>query len=486
MTEQRALIIDNQPTPAASGRSTPDTNPYTGEVFTTVAAAAESDVTAAVDAAERAGRDWADTSPSRRRDILWRAADTLASRAEQAIELMATETGATAGWAGFNAELGAAMLREAAASATRPIGEVLATDAPGVMSLSVREPAGVVAAFAPWNAPLILGCRAIAAPLAAGNTVVLKASEKAPVASGLFIAEALIDAGLPPGVLNVISNDPADAADVAATLVGDRRVRRVNFTGSTMAGRRIAALAAESLTPAVLELGGKNALLVLDDADLDYAARAVTFSAYFNSGQICMSADRVVAHRSIAAELTERIAARAANLSCGDPGDPANALGPLIDTDAAARVASLVDGAVRQGAALAAGGGTPDGACYPATVVTGVTEDMPLHNEEIFGPVCTVLPVDSDAEAVALANASPYGLTAGVLTENLSRGWEVARGLRTGIVHVNDQSIDDEPQAPFGGVKDSGHGRFGGRHGIEAFSETRWITLRGRHKQFPI
>lgn len=486
MTDRRTLLIGNRPVPAASGATTPDTDPYSGDVFATAAAAGAVDVTAAVDAAAAARHDWAELAPTKRRALLWNAADLLESRAEAAIALMTRETGAIAGWAGFNVALGAAMLREAAAAVSRPIGEVLATDTPGAVSLSVRQPAGVVAAFAPWNAPIILGCRAVAAPLAAGNTVVLKASEKAPISSGLFIAEALIDAGLPPGVLNVITNDPTDAATVAQTLIGDPRVRRVNFTGSTAAGRRIAALAAESLTPVVLELGGKNALLVLDDADLDYAARAVAFSAYFNSGQICMSADRVVAHRSIAAELTERIAQRAAALSHGDPADAKTVLGPLIDTASAHRVHDLVTGALEQGASLAAGGGGPEGACYPATVVTGVTPDMPLHHEEIFGPVCTVLPVDSDDEAIAVANDSLYGLTAGVLTENLSRGWELARRLDTGIVHVNDQSIDDEPQAPFGGVKDSGHGRFGGRHGIESFSDTRWITLRGRHHQFPI
>ncbi|HZE40251.1 MAG TPA: aldehyde dehydrogenase family protein, partial [Stackebrandtia sp.] len=360
------------------------------------------------------------------------------------------------------------------------------TDNPGALSLSVRQPAGVVAAFAPWNAPLILGCRAVAAPLAAGNTVVLKASEKAPISSGLFVAEALIDAGLPPGVLNVITNDPDDAAEVARALIGDHRVRRVNFTGSTTTGRRIAALAAETLTPVVLELGGKNALLVLDDADVEYAAGAVAFGAYLNSGQICMSADRVLADRSLAAELTERIAERAAGLRCGDPTDARNALGPLIDAASARRVSTLVDEAVGSGASVAVGGGAPEGACYPATVVTGVTGSMALHQEEIFGPVCTVLPVDGDDAAIRLANDSPYGLTAGVLTEDPSRGWDVARRLDTGIVHVNDQSIDDEPQAPFGGVKDSGHGRFGGAHGIEAFSDTRWITLLGRHRQFPM
>ncbi|MGH8878226.1 MAG: aldehyde dehydrogenase family protein [Stackebrandtia sp.] len=486
MTERRSLIIGNRDVCSVSGRTTPDVNPYTGDTFANLPAAGAADVTLAVDAAAGACADWARASPSRRRDILWRAADLLEERAASAVKLMATETGGTVGWSGFNVALGAAMLREAAASVSRPIGEVLATYNPDALSFAVREPAGVVAAFAPWNAPVILGCRAVAAPLAAGNTVVLKASEKAPLCSGLLIADAIIEAGAPPGVLNVITNDPQDASEVAGTLIGDRRVRRVNFTGSTTSGRRIAALAAARLIPSVLELGGKNALLVLPDADLEYAADAVAFAAYHNSGQICMSADRVVAHRDVADELTARIDARAERLRCGDPTDPGNALGPLIDASAARRVATLVDDAVRRGADLRAGGGKPDGACYPATVVADVDPSMPLYSEEIFGPVCTVHSADSVDEAVAIANDSPYGLTAGVLTEDLARGWDVARRLRTGIVHVNDQSIDDEPQAPFGGVKDSGHGRFGGMAGIEAFSELRWITLRGRHRKFPL
>nr|BFE71696.1 hypothetical protein GCM10020092_049970 [Actinoplanes digitatis] len=227
----------------------------------------------------------------------------------------------------------------------------------------------MVAAFAPWNAPLILGVRAVAAPLAAGNSVVLKASEEAPLACALFVAEVLRDAGLPPGVLNVLTNDRADAAAVAEALIGDRRVRRVNFTGSTGVGRRIGQLAARYLTPAVLELGGKNSVLVLDDADLDYAVNAVAFAAYANSGQICMSADRVLVHRSIADEFAARLAEKAKGLPGGDPTDPHTVIGPLINAEAASRVAGLVDQAAASGARVLTGGGTPDGAHYPATVL---------------------------------------------------------------------------------------------------------------------
>jgi acyl-CoA reductase-like NAD-dependent aldehyde dehydrogenase len=485
MVEQRSLLINGEQVAAEGGRTAEDLSPQDGSVVALVAAASPADVVRAVDAADAAFADWSTTAPSIRRRILFRAGDLLEERGEQAAALMARETGGTFGWSLFNVGLAANMLRDAAGLTTAPIGEVLATDNPDVISLAVRQPVGVVAAFAPWNAPVILGVRAIAAPLAAGNTVVVKASEDAPMACALFIADVLHEAGLPPGVLNVLTNDRRDAAAIAETLIGDRRVRRVNFTGSTGVGRKIAEIAARHLTPAVLELGGKNSVLVLDDADLGYAVDAVAFAAYMNSGQICMSADRVLVHRSVADEFAARLAEKAKGLPGGDPTDPGTLIGPLIDVAAARRVAGLVDEAVGAGARVLAGGGSPDGAHYPATVLAGVTPAMRIHTEEIFGPVCTILTVGSEDEAVAVANDSPYGLTAGVVTRDQTRGLSIARRLRTGIAHVNDQSVDDEPMAPFGGVGDSGYGRFGGHAGLESFTDLRWITLQQRPKHFP-
>ncbi|GAA3337222.1 aldehyde dehydrogenase [Amorphoplanes nipponensis] len=485
MTENRSLLIGGEEVAAADGRTTEDLNPHTGDVVATVAAASPADVTRAVDAADAAFAGWSTTAPTERRRILTRAGDLLEERATEAAALMARETGGTLGWSLFNVGLAANMFREAGALTTLPVGEVLAGADPTALSLAIRQPAGVVAAFAPWNAPLILGARAVAAPLAVGNTVVVKASEDAPLACALFLADVLRAAGLPPGALNVLTNDRADAAVVAETLIGDRRVRRVNFTGSTGVGRRIGELAARHLTPAVLELGGKNSVLVLDDADLEYAVNAVAFGAYLNSGQICMSADRVIVHRTLADEFSARLAEKAKGLPAGDPTDPHTVIGPLINARAAERVAGLVDRAVAGGARVLTGGGPPDGAHYPATVLAGVTPDMAVHTEEIFGPVATVLSVADEEQAIAVANDSPYGLTAGVLTRDVNRGFAVARRLRTGIAHVNDQSVDDDPTAPFGGVGDSGYGRFGGRAGAEAFTDLRWITLQQRPKQYP-
>ncbi|MEV6607129.1 aldehyde dehydrogenase [Kutzneria sp. NPDC051319] len=485
MTIKRELFINGEDVPALDGRTTEDLNPYTGEVYAVVAAGGPADITRAVDAAHRAFPAWAATSPAVRRRIFLRAADVLEARAAEATALMAEEVGEVAVFAGFNVDLAAGIFREAAAAVGQPVGEVLATDTEGQLSLALREPLGVVAAFSPWNAPLILGVRSFAVPIAVGNTVVLKPSEEAPIACGLFLADVLREAGLPAGVLNVVTNAPSDAADVASTLIANQRVRIVNFTGSTKVGRIIGRTAAEHLKPALLELGGKNALLVLDDADIDYAVNAATFGSFNNAGQICLSVDRILVHRSVAEEFTAKFAAKVAALPAGDPSDPATVIGPLVNAGAARRVSELVASAVAAGARVLTGGGEADGARFPATVLADVTPDMRIFDEEIFGSAVTVITVNDDEQAVAIANDTPYGLTAGVITEDSRRGLALARRLQTGIVHVNDQTVDDEPQVPFGGVKDSGYGKFGGRWGVDAFTETRWVTVAGQQKVFP-
>jgi acyl-CoA reductase-like NAD-dependent aldehyde dehydrogenase len=490
MSITRELLIDGKEIPAQSGRTTAVINPSTGQMYATVAAAGVEDVNRAVDAAEAAFEDWAKTDPYTRRAIFAKAADLMEQRREYVVDLMAGEVGATRLWASFNVTLAAGMLREAAALVTSPRGEVLTTQDDGTLSLAVREPLGVVAAFSPWNAPVILGTRAVAAALVAGNTVVLKPSEVASLSAGLLIGELLRDAGLPDGVLNVLTNDPADAAEVAEALIAHPAVRAVNFTGSTNIGRIIGAHAARHLKPALLELGGKNAVIVLDDADVDHAVDAAAFAAFMNSGQICMSADRILVHESLAEEFTAKFAAKVATLPFGT--DPAALIGPLVNTDpgqrcglfAAQRIAALVQDAVAKGATVLVGGEAED-AVHSATVLTAVPADADLHGAEAFGPVCVVDTFATDDEAVAMANDTDQGLSAGIITENGTHGLRVARRLRTGIVHINDQTVADDPQAPFGGVKSSGYGRFGGRWGIEAFSNTRWITLATQQPTYP-
>ncbi|WP_327721196.1 aldehyde dehydrogenase family protein [Streptomyces sp. NBC_00490] len=481
----RELFIGGKDEPAASGRRAEDVNPYTGEVYATVAAAGTEDVRRAVDAAEAAFPEWAALAPFARRAILLKAADLLDGKGDQVAELMAQEAGGTRPWAHFNVYLAANMLREAAAAVTAPRGEVLTAQEQGALGLAVREPVGVVAAFAPWNAPVILGVRAVAAPLAAGNTVVVKASEDAPIACALFVADVLREAGLPDGVLNVVTNAREDAAEIAEALIADERVRAVNFTGSTNVGRIIGEHAARHLKPAVLELGGKNSVIVLDDADVDYAVDAVTFSVFMNAGQICMSGDRILVHESLAEEFTRKFTAKTASLQAGDPNHPHTVVGPLVAASAAQRVAALVEDAVAKGAKVLTGGGKPDGAVHPATVLTDVPKDAEIYHAEAFGPVCVVETFSDDDAAVAVANDTENGLTCGIITENATHGLAVARGVRTGIVHINDQSVADEPQAPFGGFKASGYGRFGGRWGIEAFSNTRWVTIATQQAHYP-
>ena len=485
MTLIRELSIGGKEIPARSGRTTTDLTPHTGQVYAHVAAADAEDVTLAVNSAQAAFDTWSACAPFARRDVFLRAADLLQARAGEVADLMAGEVGATRAWAHFNVGLAANVFREAAAAVTAPRGEVLASQENGTLGMAVREPVGVVAAFSPWNAPVILGVRAVAAALAAGNAVVLKPSEDAPITAGLLVADVLRDAGLPDGVLNVVTNDPADAAGIAEALIGDERVRAVNFTGSTRVGRVIGGLAARHLKPALLELGGKNAVIVLDDADIGHAVDAAAFAVFMNSGQICMSADRILVHASLADRFTRAFTAKVAALPSGDPARADTVVGPLISDAAARRVARLVQDAVAHGATVLTGGGGADGAHYPATVLTAVERDAELHHAEAFGPLCVIDTFATDDEAVAKAEDTDHGLSAGIITENGSHGLRVARRLRTGIVHINDQSVADEPQAPFGGFKDSGHGRFGGRWGIESFSNTRWITLATEHPHYP-
>jgi acyl-CoA reductase-like NAD-dependent aldehyde dehydrogenase len=485
MAIARDLLIGGKDVPATSGRTAEDLDPYTGEVYATVAAAGPEDVRRAVDAADAAFEEWAALAPFARRAIFFKAADLLEGRGEQVAEIMAREAGGTRPWALFNVMLAANILREAAAAITAPRGEVLSSQQQGTLGLAVREPLGVVAAFAPWNAPVILGVRAVAAPLAAGNTVVVKPSEDAPIACGLLVADVFREAGLPDGVLNVVTNDRADAAEIAEALVSDPRVGAVNFTGSTGVGRIIGELSARHLKPAVLELGGKNAVIVLDDADVDYAVDAVTFSVFMNAGQICMSGDRILVHESLAEEFAQKFTAKVSTLQSGDPNDPHTVVGPLVSASAAERIAALVKDAVAKGATVLTGGGQPEGAVHPATVLTNVPKDADLYYTESFGPLCVLETFAADDTAVEIANDTDNGLTCGIITENATHGLAVARRIRTGIVHVNDQSVADEPQVPFGGVKASGYGRFGGRWGIEAFSNTRWLTIATQQAHYP-
>ncbi len=476
------LFIAGEHRDAASGAVYQRVDPVTGEAAIEASAAAAADAVAAVDAAQAAFAQWSATGPGERRELLLKAADIMDSKAGEFIRLMTAETGATAPWGGFNTMFAAKILREAAAMTTQISGEVIPSDKPGSLAMGIRQPAGVCVGIAPWNAPVILGTRAVAMPLACGNTVILKSSELCPGTHAL-IGEVLDEAGLPKGVVNVISNAPADAAEVVEALIAHPAVKRINFTGSSRVGKIIAKLAAEQLKPVLLELGGKAPLIVLDDADVDAAVNAAAFGAYMNQGQICMSTERIIVDAKIADEFVAKLSAKAKALPAGDPRGHV-VLGSLVTPEAAARVQEMVDDAVSKGASLVAGG-TREGSIMAATLVDNVTPEMRIYSEESFGPAKSVIRVNGDEEAIRVANDTEYGLSSAVFSSNVERAMAVARRIESGICHINGPTVHDEAQMPFGGVKASGYGRFGGRAAIAEFTDLRWITIEDPHQHYP-
>jgi acyl-CoA reductase-like NAD-dependent aldehyde dehydrogenase len=477
------FLIDGEARNAAGGATYDRMDPFTGKLATRAPAASAADATAAVDAAAMAFKTWSKTGPGERRAILMKAADIMDGKVGEFIQLMLEETGATAPWAGFNVMLAANMLREAGAMTTQIAGEVIPSNNPGtVLAMGIRQPAGVCLGIAPWNAPVILGTRAIAMPLACGNTVVLKASESCPGVHRL-IAQCLVDAGIPKGVINVITNDPKDAASVVETLIAHPAVRRVNFTGSTAEGKRIGELAGRHLKPALLELGGKAPFLVLDDADIDGAVNAAVFGSFMHQGQICMSTERIIVDNKVADEFVQKLAARAAQLPAGDPRGHV-VLGSLISLQAAEKMDSLFAEASAMGAKVLAGG-KRTGTVVEGTVIDIVTWAMRIYNEESFGPVKPVVRVSGDDEAIRVANDTDYGLSSAVFSANVQRALGVAARLESGICHINCPTVNDEAQMPFVGVKGSGYGRFGGKAAIAEFTDLRWVTIEDPKQGYP-
>jgi len=459
-------------------------NPLDGSVATRAPAASAADAVLAVEAAAEAFKSWSQTGPSERRALLLKAADALEAKTPDFIAAMAAETGASAMWAGFNVHLAAGMIREAAGLTTQVAGEVIPSDVPGSLAMAVRQPAGVVLGIAPWNAPVILGVRAIATPLACGNTVVMKGSENSPHTHQLII-ESFQDAGFPAGVVNYITNAPADAGTVVEAMVAHPAVRRVNFTGSTRVGKIIALTCAKYLKPVVLELGGKAPMVILDDANLDDAVNGAAFGCFANSGQICMSTERIIVDQKIADAFVKKFVAKATALPLGDPRKPDPVvLGSVIGMSTVEHCNALIDDALAQGAKLLCGGKATS-TLMPATLLDHVTPAMKIYHEETFGPVKAIVRVNGVEEAVACANDNEYGLSAAVFGGDIARAFNVARRIDSGICHVNGPTVHDEAQMPFGGVKGSGIGRFGGRAGVHEFTELRWITLQTTPRHYP-
>lgn len=476
------LLIGGQSVAAASGKTFERANPISGQVVSRAAAAGVEDVERAIAAASAAFPKWSALGPNERRTHLLAAVQRLSEAGPELVRLMIEETGAAKPWAEFNLRLACGMLRDAAAMTTQMTGEVIASDRPGVLSMAVREPHGVVLSIAPWNAPLILCVRALAMPLACGNAVVLKASELCP-ATHCKIGE-VIGAGLPPGTLNVLTHSAQDAPPLVSALIAHPAIRHVNFTGSSGVGRIIAEQAGRHLKPVLLELGGKSPLIVLEDADLDEAVNAAAFGAFMHSGQICMATEKIIVHQAVADEFARRLAKKAASLPAGDPGKKPVVLGALISTQAADKTEALIADAVAKGAKRLSGGWR-EGPMMDATILDHVTPAMRIYTEETFGPAVPIVRAKDEDEAVRIANDTEYGLSAAVYTKDIARGLRIARRIESGICHINGPTIQDEAQVPFGGVKASGIGRFGGRYGVEAFSTLRWISIETQHPHYP-
>ncbi|MGR8007055.1 aldehyde dehydrogenase family protein [Streptomyces hypolithicus] len=454
--------------------------PATGDSLGRIALATADDVSAAADAARAAQSAWARAPYLLRAAVLRRAGDLFAAHAAELREWLVRESGSTPGKADFELHAAAQECYEAAALASRPVGQVLPSEAPR-LSYTRRVPVGVVGVIAPFNVPLVLSIRSVAPALALGNAVLLKPDPRTAVCGGLSLTAVFAEAGLPEGLLHVLPG----GQDTGRALVADPGVPVVSFTGSTAAGRAVGEAAARGLKRVHLELGGNSALVVLEDADLEGAVAQASWGSFFHQGQVCMTAGRHLVHASLHDEYVERLAAKAESLTVGDPHREQVHLGPVIDRGQLAKIHGLVEASTRYGAKLVAGG-THQGLFYRPTVLAGVDDDSPAYAEEVFGPVAPVRSFATPDEAVALASAGPYGLSLGIVTRDAARGLELADRIPTGIAHINDQTVNDEAVAPFGGVAASGTGaRFGGEANLEAFTELRWTTLRREPADHP-
>ena len=484
MTREYRMYINGEWVGAASGKTFDDYNPLTGEIFAKVPCGERADVKQAIDAAWAAFSSWAHTPPAERALYFLKAADILEKRREEVLQILTEEAGTTFGVGMFQLGFTPGLLREAAAQMHGAMGEIIPADLPGAFFMTIRQPVGVVAGISPWNVPLILSLRAFTLPLAYGNTTVLKPSAETPVSGGLVIAEVFEEAGFPMGVFNVVTNAPGFSEEVGDELIANPKVRRLSFTGSTETGRQLAEKAGRHLKRVALELGGKDPLIVLKDADIDYAVNAATFGSFFHQGQVCMSVERIIVEKPVAEEFTQKLVKKAQGLKVGDPREPDTVIGPLINQEQLNKVLTHVEEAVARGAKLLCGG-KYEGLCYYPTVLTDVTADMKVFSEETFGPVAPVIVVQDADEAVTVANNSRYGLSAGIITRDFEKGLAIAERIESGMVHINDSSIHDEPQVPFGGIKESGWGRHGGRAALEEFTELRWITMQRTPRQYP-
>jgi len=475
------LFIDGKYQSSASGTFSDDMNPATNEVYAKVQNAQKEDLETVISSSQKAFETWKDLPPSAREKLFLDVADLMEERAAELRDVLIDEAGSTMLKAGYETHHTPDFLRSMAGECRRIKGETYVSNYPGVKSMAIRRPLGVTVAIAPFNFPLLLGVRKIGFSLAAGNTMILKPSEMTPVI-GLKLGELFTDAGFPPGVLNVI---PAQGAELGDGLITDPRVKFVTFTGSTRVGRQVGATAAAAGKRFALEMGGKNPILVLNDADVDYAVDTASFSNYMHQGQICMTGSRVIVEAGVYDEFCEKVTRKVEGISYGnDPRTPGLIVGPLIRTTQPGFIKEHLDAAVAAGAKLLIGGES-EGNVFQPTAIADITDSMSIFKTELFGPVMSIVKANDHEHAVALANDVDYGLSSAVMSNDMQKIWYCIENLETGMVHVNGPSVRDEPVIPFGGVKGSSHGREGGHFSIDECTELKWITMQVGKNGYP-
>ena len=480
-TDLAQQYIDGEWRPGTGSWDIIDFNPYDGEKLASITIATVDEVDEAYKAAARAQKKWAATNPYARRAVFEKALRLIEDREQEIAEVIVTELGGTFLKAGFELHLVKEFLREAIHLALRPEGRILPSPVDGKENRVYSVPVGVVGVISPFNFPLLLSLKSVAPALALGNGVVLKPHQNTPIVGGSLVAKIFEDAGLPGGLLNVVVTDIAEIGDA---FIEHPIPKVISFTGSDKVGRHVATVCAAQFKRTVLELGGNSAIVVLDDADIDYAVDAAVFSRYVHQGQVCMAANRVLVDRSIAPEFTEKFVAKVKSLKVGDPRDPGTVIGPVINSSQADALSGVVEQAIAEGATALVHGTTTDNLVAPS-VLTGLPADSELLRQEVFGPVAFLIPFDGEEEAVSIVNDTPYGLSGAVHTGDIERGVNFAKQIDTGMFHVNDGTVHDEPIVPFGGEKSSGLGRLNGDTMLDAFTTLKWISVQHGRSGFP-
>ncbi|MER5942862.1 aldehyde dehydrogenase family protein [Streptomyces sp. NPDC001928] len=480
-TDLAQQYIDGEWRPGTGSWDIIDFNPYDGEKLASITIATVDEVDDAYQAAARAQKQWATTNPYARRSVFEKALRLIEDREQEITEVIIAELGGTRLKAAFELHLAKEFLREAVHLALRPEGKIIPSPVDGKENRVYRVPVGVVGVISPFNFPFLLSLKSVAPALALGNAVVLKPHQNTPICGGSLVAKILEDAGLPAGLLNVVITDIAEIGDA---FIEHPVPKVISFTGSDKVGRHVATVCASHFKRSVLELGGNSAIVVLDDADIDYAVDAAVFSRYVHQGQVCMAANRVLVDRSVADEFTSKFVAKVKSLKAGDPRDPETVIGPVINSSQAEAISATVEQAIAEGATALVHGTTTDNLVEPS-VLTGLPADSPLLKQEVFGPVAFLATFDGEEEAVRLVNDTPYGLSGAVHTGNIERGVAFAKQIDTGMFHVNDGTVHDEPIVPFGGEKHSGLGRLNGETMLDAFTTMKWISVQHGRSGFP-